>query len=61
MSEMDLHGDVEAPGTVDPLPEELEDLADDEVPEADAVEQSLTVSEPEPDHEVVRQDEDDYR
>lgn len=61
MSEMDLHGDVEAPETTDPLPETLEDLSDEEVPVEDAVEQAITVTEPEADHEVVPQDEDEYR
>lgn len=61
MSEMDLHGDVEAPGSTDPLPQSLDELADDDVPVADAVEQAITVTEPEPDHEVVSLDDDDYR
>jgi hypothetical protein len=58
MSEMDLHGDVE------PVPDPVEDLEtspDPEAPEPDALEQALTVTEPEPDHEVVPQDEDEYR
>jgi len=61
MSEMDLHGDVEAPGSADPLPEVIEDLADVEVPVADAVEQARALGEPEPDHEVVPQDDDERR
>lgn len=59
MSEMDLHGETEA--EADPIPVDLEDIQDPEVPVADAVEQALTVDEPEPDHETVPLDEDEYR
>jgi hypothetical protein len=61
MSEMDLHGETETKTPTDPVPDDLEDLEDPEVPIADAVEQSLAVVEPEPDRETVPVDEDEYR
>ena len=61
MSEKDLHGDTEPEAPPEPVPDDLEDLEDPEVPVADAVEQAYPVTEPEPDHETVPLDEDEYR
>ena len=61
MSEMDLHGDTETELTVPSAPQPPEDLEDVEVPEVDAVEKAAEVADPEPDHEVVPVDEDEYR
>lgn len=61
MSEMDLHGDTQQGATGQPDPREVEDLADVEVPVADAVEQAAPLTEEEADHEVVQLDEDEYR
>lgn len=61
MSEMDLHGDTEVGSAEEPGPEEIEDLDDVEVPEADAVEQAAPLTEQQADHEVVPLDEDEYR
>ena len=58
MSEMDLHGDVEDESSLDTATAELDRL---EAPTPDDLEQALPVSEQNLDHEVVPQDEDEYR
>ncbi|MDH4159156.1 MAG: hypothetical protein OEV62_02770 [Actinomycetota bacterium] len=57
MSDRDLHAELDtAPD--DDLAAELEDP---EVPVADAAEQAAPVTEPEPDHETLPLDDDEYR
>jgi len=57
MTEMDNHTELEAP--VDELVQA--ELADPEVPVADAAEQATPLTEPDPDHETLPLDEDEYR
>jgi hypothetical protein len=57
MSEMDIHAESGA----EPDDQTQTELDDPEVPAADAAEQSVPVTDPEPDHETVPLDEDEYR
>ncbi|HUW17199.1 MAG TPA: hypothetical protein VMW94_08980 [Actinomycetes bacterium] len=57
MSEMDIHAEF-GPGPDDQTQTERDDP---EVPAADAAEQSVPLTDPEPDRETVPVDEDEYR